>query len=346
MLLLVLIAVGALTGVMWTSWKGSRAANKDCEWMDKALLTYLFPALFVLTGTHFVPVIGNLKVMAIMAAAVCCTFILAKRIGKGLSTQAATRNGFIVLAVCANTGHGLMLLKTSTSDPAILQLAASAFYVGFLVVIFLPQLLVSDGKTAAKGAVKMVLWHPVSYGTLTGFALAVDYRLAFAYLGLLGIRVVVAKYRPNIQMADWKPWLLIATVALLHSLAKDVSLYQAVTKYYPAAMTTFTAVTIGIKMKANPMERKHLGFVAWVMVFGLVIAPTIALSIAWVTGCNYAEAYVLAYMLSQPPAYLGILWLRQGKFGTLSVSEWAFALQAVGAYLLAAFFPNIVALWF
>ncbi|MGE3278412.1 MAG: hypothetical protein AB7J40_01235 [Candidatus Altimarinota bacterium] len=320
--------------------------------LDQYLLTYLLPMLFVLVGEQFDTsvVAGNLRVITILSFSMIISLGLAVMIAKyvlDLRTP-EMRHGFIVLAVCANTGHGLMLLASGTPDPDVMKLAGGAFYQGFLVVVILPQLITAQRDKlgqSLKTITSMILFHPVSYACVLGFGLAIWAPLSVAYATMLGLRIFVSKkWNKGWVLTDPYPLFAISLTAVAFHFARgEVN----PTQWYSLAVTFITAITIGSKMVSQKMQEGHWRIVFAIMVFGIVLAPFgVALPLAWASGCTYSEAYVLAYMVSQPPAYLGMVWLRQGKFGELPVGEWAFSLQAVAAYILAICFPDLLRVLF
>lgn len=345
MLLFLSILVGILVGAIHARVTGSGVYEK----MDQYLLAYLFPILFVLTGEQFSAQASmqNLRVISIMTLSTGFSLAAAATIARfGLRLQSRDMtNGFIVLAVCANTGHGLMLLSATTTTPDIVVLAGGAFYQGFLVVVILPQLLTIDPNKKTKTfrtIASMICFHPVSYSCIIGFGLAIDPRISIGYGCMLVIRAVIKKWKhKEWKFCDGGPMLVIFLTAAI------CSQYEFQVKPVGIFITFYTAITIGSKMMNQQMQSGHWRIVFAIMAFGVIIVPfVIMLPLAKAFACNYAEAYVLAYMGSQPPAYLGMVWLRNGKFGELPVGEWAFSLQAVAAYLMALAFPELISFVF
>lgn len=342
MSLLAPILGGLLVGFLVLRLANKKAQDKLVETGDGLLLAYMIPALLFLMGTRFLLSTESLRVTGLMAAAMTLSFFIGLFIAsKVLRLNTEMRNGFLVLSSCTNTGHGVMLLAASTAASDIVGLAMGPMYVGFLAVVFLPMMLVNSAGLKSIMP-NMVLWHPVSYYMLTGVLYSHSPLLAFGWFALIGARLWKVHNHHQAMNTAPKPYYLLAGLLASTLLFSDALPYKNLAQLLPIVMVLLTSITIGIKM-GTPMTIKHWKIVAWINVFGIVIAPTVGLILAKLVDCSYEEAYVLTYSLSQPPAYLGMLWLRQGKFGKdFAISEWAFVIQALLAYAWAIFAPHLL----
>lgn len=257
-LLIAAIVAGIFFGLILELTTQKEKSKGILNKMDHLLLVYLFPLLLLLTAARIRLDWAQAKVTALMAVAMTLSFgaawVIAKTRLKLGSSEHGTmmRNGFLVLAVCSNTGHGVMLASSATSDPAILGLLMGPMYIGFLCVISLPQFLVN--RSEVKGFVwGMIMWHPVSYGSLAGFIGAIcGWQWGFAWLAMVGLRFIVKRNNKNAAHMNWRLFISILAGMTLYHFGGDFG--GAFFGYFPVFILFVTAITIGMKLLENWIE--------------------------------------------------------------------------------------------